>query len=144
MVHSPSSEQIQEQTVRRSRLAAIPLKFLVAGALVTAGVVYLVLTALTGATVYYLTVSELRVQGTPDGPVRVAGVVAPDQLNREGTSLTFAIHDETTGETLPSFQGSCQTFCSWNQVVVEGAARQFGHHGGDNALGEVPVRFASA
>ena len=137
---------IQEQTLHRPSLAAIPLKFLLAGALVAAGVVYLVLTALSGTTVYYLTVSELRAQGTPNGPVRVAGVVAPEQLNRQGTSLTFAIHDETTGEMLPVVYTGIipDIFAPGIQVVVEGRLDSSGSMEATTLLAKCPSRFTSS
>jgi cytochrome c-type biogenesis protein CcmE len=136
---------IQEQALPKRGFAGIPVKFLLAGALIAAGVVYLIVTALGGATVYYMTVSELRAQGTQNGPVRVAGVVSPDQLSREGTSLAFAINDEATGEMLPVvYKGVVpDIFAPGIQVVVEGRLGNSGTMEATTLLAKCPSRFSS-
>jgi cytochrome c-type biogenesis protein CcmE len=137
---------VLEQTRPRRGFAAIPLKFVLAGALVAAGVVYLVVTALSGATVYYLTVAELRAQGTPNGPVRVAGVVAADQLNKDGASLSFEMNDETTGEMLPVVYTGIvpDIFAPGIQVVVEGRVNGAGAMEATTLLAKCPSRFTSS
>jgi len=136
---------VEEQTVQRRGLATIPLRFLLAGALIAAGVVYLVLTALSGTTVYYLTVAELH-QQTPSGPVRVAGVVAPEQLDRAGTSLSFSIRDETTSEMLPVvYKGIVpDIFAPGIQVVIEGRLNGSGTIEATTLLAKCPSRFTSS
>ena len=136
---------IQEQTIPRRGLGAVPLKLLLARALIAAGAVYLVPTALSGTTVYYLTVAELHSQ-VPSGPVRVAGVVAPDQLLREGASLSFIMRDDSTDVMLPVvYKGIVpDIFAPGIQVVVEGRFNSAGTMEATTLLAKCPSRFTSS
>ncbi len=77
-------------------------KMWIGGLAVFAGVGYLVSTALSGSTVYYLTVAELHAlpESRRGEPVRVAGHVAPGTIVRPGGGgpIRFAITDQPAGE----------------------------------------------
>ncbi|MBI2164809.1 MAG: cytochrome c maturation protein CcmE [Chloroflexi bacterium] len=75
------------------------VKFLVAGVLLLAGLVYFVFVTFQGSTVYYLTVPELLERGTggPQTMVRVSGKLMPDSFQRgaDGLRARFEITDGT-------------------------------------------------
>jgi len=65
------------------------LKFGIAGAVIALAVAYLVLMGLQGATVYFLTVSELQAKGpvAQNQVLRVSGNLVPGSLGRDASGL---------------------------------------------------------
>ena len=119
-----------------------PLKFVVAGAIVLLAIGYLVFTGLSSASVYYLTVSELKAQGAPEGrSVRVSGDVVPGSIVREGSTVRFAIAD--AGGSLPVvYQGVVpDIFGDTIQVVVEGRTGADGAFQATTLLAKCPSKF---
>lgn len=121
---------------------AIPLKFLIAGAIVLIAIGYLVFTGLSTASVYYLTVSELQAQGADDGrPVRVSGDVLPGTIVRDGSTLRFTMSDGS-GSLPVSYQGIIPDIFADNvQVVVEGRVRPDGSFQATNLFAKCPSKF---
>lgn len=70
-----------------------PLKFILAGALVIATVVWLAISAGSQAKSYYVTIAELQGLGNKaySRNLRVAGNVQPGSIQRVGTSATFTL-----------------------------------------------------
>lgn len=115
LVHPPSSK-------RRA-------KFAIGGLAVIAIVVGLIAWAMTrpGATAFYLTVSEVRSEGTTAENFRVNGNVVPDSLSRDGTTTSFSITDGVTDlpivtdETLPdAFWTAYDNDPSAVEIVAQG------------------------
>ncbi|HEV2576336.1 MAG TPA: cytochrome c maturation protein CcmE [Acidobacteriaceae bacterium] len=70
-----------------------PLKFVIAGALVVAVIVWLAVSAGSQAKSYYVTIAELQGMGHSaySKNLRVAGNVQPGSIQREGTNATFTL-----------------------------------------------------
>jgi len=70
-----------------------PWKFVIAGALVVAVIVWLAVSAGTQAKSYYVTIAELQQMGPKayTRHLRVAGNVKPGSIERVGTSATFTL-----------------------------------------------------
>lgn len=80
------------QTGARSRPArnkAKQTKFLVGGLVVVLVIGYLILSSLSGATQYYLTVAELKAQGPSNRIVRVNGIVDGESIQYDPRTLTL-------------------------------------------------------
>jgi cytochrome c-type biogenesis protein CcmE len=70
-----------------------PWKFVIAGALVVAVIVWLAVSAGQQAKSYYVTIAELQAMGNKayHENLRVAGNVQPGSIQREGTNATFTL-----------------------------------------------------
>jgi cytochrome c-type biogenesis protein CcmE len=72
-------------------------KFLVGGLVITAAVIYLIVSSLSGSAQYYLTVKEMRQKGQAMSgrSLRVSGFVIGDSIayNPQASSLSFDIVD---------------------------------------------------
>ena len=70
-----------------------PLKFVIAGALVVAVIVWLAVSAGSQAKSYYVTIAELQQMGNKaySKNLRVAGNVKPGTIERSGTTATFTL-----------------------------------------------------
>ena len=70
-----------------------PLKFVIAGAIVVAVIVWLAVSAGTQAKSYYVTIAELQQMGNKaySKNLRVAGNVKPGSIERAGTTATFTL-----------------------------------------------------
>jgi cytochrome c-type biogenesis protein CcmE len=70
-----------------------PLKFVIAGAIVVATIVWLALSAGSESKSYYVTIAELQGLGNKayTRHLRVAGNVQPGSIERVGTSATFTL-----------------------------------------------------
>jgi cytochrome c-type biogenesis protein CcmE len=70
-----------------------PVKFVIAGALVVAVIVWLAVSAGSQAKSYYVTIAELQQMGNKaySKNLRVAGNVKPGSIDRAGTSATFTL-----------------------------------------------------
>lgn len=129
-----------DQPAPRRRI--LPVKFLVAGAVVLLAIGYLIFTAMGQASVYYLTVSELHTTGAADGrPVRVSGDVVPGSIVRDGTSLRFNVTDGS-GSLPVVYQGVVpDIFADDVQVVVEGRTGPDGAFRANTLLAKCPSKF---
>ena len=80
------------------------MKFWIAGGVIGAAVAYLVLMGLRGATVYFLTVSELQAKGpaAQNQVLRVSGNLVPGTLGRDasGLGISFWIADTAAARPL--------------------------------------------
>ena len=70
-----------------------PLKFVIAGAIVVAVIVWIAFSAGEQAKSYYVTIAELQQMGNKaySRNLRVAGNVKPGTIERIGTSATFTL-----------------------------------------------------
>ena len=112
-------------------------------AVVAACVGYLIYSASGGASVYYLTVSQLRAQA-PAGDVRVAGVVQNDVLKSDGgLHVTFTEKDGTA--SLPvEYTGTLpDIFQPGITVVAEGKLGKDGVFHARTLLAKCPSRFST-
>ena len=140
-----------DQAMRPAARRVFPLKFVVAGAIVLVAIGYLVLTGLSSASVYYLTVGELQGQaaGSATGgigtrPVRVSGDVVPGSIARDGSTVRFAIADG--GGSLPVIYSGVipDIFGDNMQVVVEGRTGPDGTFQATNLFAKCPSKFEAA
>jgi cytochrome c-type biogenesis protein CcmE len=69
------------------------LKFVIAGAVVVAVIVWIAISAGEQAKSYYVTIAELHQMGNKaySRHLRVAGNVVPGSIDRDGTSATFTL-----------------------------------------------------
>ncbi|MBI3971096.1 MAG: cytochrome c maturation protein CcmE [Chloroflexi bacterium] len=125
-------------------------------AVIVLAVGYLVLTGLSSATVYYLTVGEYQAQqaqlaqqnaatGTRGGrAVRVSGNVVPGTIVREGTTVRFTMADPS-GSLPVVYKGVVpDIFGDDAQVVVEGRSGPDGAFHASNLLAKCPSKFEAA
>ncbi|HSS61602.1 MAG TPA: cytochrome c maturation protein CcmE [Candidatus Limnocylindrales bacterium] len=122
---------------------SIALRWGLPAAVVAACVGYLIYSASGGATVYYLTVSQLRAQA-PAGDVRVAGVVQNDvQKSNGGLHVTFTEMDQTA--SLPvEYTGTLpDIFQPGITVVVEGTMGRDGVFHARTLLAKCPSKFST-
>ena len=105
-------------------------KFALGGLAVVAIVAGLIVWAMTrpGATAFYLTVSEVTAAGATSQDFRVNGYVVPGSLERDGTTMSFAITDGeselliVTEETLPdAFHTAYENDPSSVEIVAQGS-----------------------
>jgi cytochrome c-type biogenesis protein CcmE len=77
-----------------------PMKFLIAGAIIVATIVWLSISASGNAKSYYVTISELQAMGNKAYRVnlRVAGNVQPGSITRFGPNANFTLLEQ--GKTL--------------------------------------------
>lgn len=112
-------------------------------AVVAACVGYLIYSASSGSSVYYLTVTQLRTQA-PAGDVRVAGVVQNDVLKSDGgLHVTFTEKDSTA--SLPvEYTGTLpDIFQPGITVVAEGKLGKDGVFHARTLLAKCPSRFST-
>jgi len=101
-------------------------KFLVAGALIVAGISYLMFSGINDTMVYYYTLTELNGQGAAlaGHGVRISGHVQPGSIRRSdtGTRVDFVVYEKSSSRTMPvSYEGVIpDTFKDEAEVVVEG------------------------
>lgn len=119
------------------------LRWGIPAAVVAACVGYLIYSASGGTSVYYLTVSQLRLQ-SPAGDVRVAGVVQNDvQKSDGGLHVTFTEKDSTA--SLPvEYTGTLpDIFQPGITVVAEGKLGKDGVFHARTLLAKCPSRFST-
>ena len=123
----------------------LPGRALIAGVVVAAAVGYLLVTALHGTAVYYLTVGELKAAGPSiyGQPVRVAGNVVPGSIQRDPTAflVQFEAEDES-GRIQIAYRGVLpDIFGDGIQVVVEGKYTEGGTFAAATLLAKCPSKF---
>jgi cytochrome c-type biogenesis protein CcmE len=126
------------------------LKFVIAGGVMALAVAYLVLAGLQGATVYFLTVSELQAKGpaAQNQVFRVSGNLIPGSLTRDtsGTGIQFLISDPTSqplpvvyrGGQVPDIMGDNI------EIVAEGKLDAQGTFTASNVLAKCPSKLENA
>ena len=142
---------------RRGNPAA-RVKLVVAGAMALLAVGYLMFSATQTSAVYYLTISEMEALGdrATTQQVRIGGIVVPDSIERDGTTLRFRIVDaepDTPPEvalqsqkTLPIvYRGVVpDIFQGQIHVVVEGKRSAAGEFDARTLLAKCPSRFEAS
>jgi cytochrome c-type biogenesis protein CcmE len=126
------------------------MKFVIAGGVMALAVAYLVLAGLQGATVYFLTVSELQAKGpaAQNQVFRVSGNLIPGTLTRDtpGTGIQFLISDPTSqplpvvyrGGQVPDIMGDNI------EIVAEGKLDAHGTFTASNVLAKCPSKLENA
>jgi cytochrome c-type biogenesis protein CcmE len=126
------------------------LKFIIAGSVIALAVAYLVLAGLQGATVYFLTVSELQAKGSAaqNQVFRVSGNLVPGTLTRDasGVGVQFAIADPMSpplevvyrGGQVPDIMGDNI------EIVAEGKLDGQGTFMASSVLAKCPSRLENA
>ena len=113
------------------------------GAVVAACIGYLIYSASSGATPYYLTVSQLRAQ-SPAGDVRVAGVVENDvQKSGGGLRVTFTEKDSTASMPVEYTGTLPDIFRPGITVVAEGTMGADGVFHARTLLAKCPSKFST-
>lgn len=125
-------------------------RVLIAALVVVAAIGYLMYNGFQSASVYYLTVSELKANGSgPTGlfapAVRVSGIVQEGSIQRSETDSTIRFTVADSGGSLPVvYQGMVpDIFGPGIQVVVEGHYRN-GEFEATNLLAKCPSKFTAA
>jgi len=140
---------------RRSLLGGNNLKFIVAGGVIALAVAYLVTMGLQGATVYFLTVSELQAKGpsAQNQILRVSGTLVPGSLTREGDGLgvNFLIADPAAVSPLTvTYKGGqvpdtmSDTSADNIEIVAEGKLTSGGTFAATDVLAKCPSRLEDA
>jgi cytochrome c-type biogenesis protein CcmE len=124
------------------------LKFVIAGGVMALAVAYLVVAGLQGATVYFLTVSELQAKGpaAQNQVFRVSGNLIPGTLEHQGTGIRFQIADPASqplnvvyrGGQVPDIMGDNI------EIVAEGKLDGQGTFTASNVLAKCPSRLENA
>ncbi len=111
-----------------ARNTSAQTKFLVGGLVVVLVIGYLVVSSLSGATQYYLTVAELKVQGPSNRIVRVNGIVDGDSIRYEPTTLTleFDLVDDSGRLSVVHYDVMPDMLRDGTDAVVEGKYRKDG------------------
>ncbi|MCX6024558.1 MAG: cytochrome c maturation protein CcmE [Chloroflexi bacterium] len=149
---APSGPQRQR---KRGGLTPTRIRLMSAGLLLLFALGYLVVSATGASAVYYLTVTELRAL-SPEAltrPARVAGVVEPGSIRREGQALRFTLVEadaETPFDQVAKdaprlnviFRGVIpDVFQDEVHAVVEGKLGGDGVFDARNLLAKCPSRF---
>jgi cytochrome c-type biogenesis protein CcmE len=129
------------------------LKFIVAGGVIAIAVAYLVVAGLQGATVYFLTVSELQAKGTAaqNQVFRVSGNLVPGTLERDnsGSGVQFLIADPSVAVAQPLpvvyHGGQVPDIIGDNiEIVAEGKLDSQGTFTASSVLAKCPSRLEDA
>jgi cytochrome c-type biogenesis protein CcmE len=102
------------------------LKFVVAGAVILAGISFLMFSGINDSMVYYYRVSEVLEKGPElsEKGIRVSGYVSPGSIQRypTGAGVEFLVYEKESDETIPViYEGLIpDTFKDQAEVVVEG------------------------
>ena len=126
------------------------LKFIIAGGVMALAVAYLVLVGIQGATVYFLTVSELQAKGAAaqNQVFRVSGNLVPGTLSRDttGVGVQFAIADPTSQPLLVVYHGGQVPDIIGDdvEIVAEGKLDSSGTFTASSVLAKCPSRLENA
>jgi cytochrome c-type biogenesis protein CcmE len=130
-------------------------KFAIAGGVIALAVAYLVLMAIQGTTVYFLTVGELQARGpsAQNQVFRVSGMLIPGTLAREtgGGGIQFEIADiGETGQTSSALPvvyrgGQVPDIIGDNiEIVAEGRLDAHGTFTANTVLAKCPSKLENA
>ena len=147
----PISPPDQPLEARRSRLRSHGrLRLIIGGALFLGALLYFAWLAFQGSTVYYLTVDELRSQGSEAYGVqnRVSGRLVPETFERtpQGTLASFNLADEGGSYTLPTqYDGIVPDlfFNEHSEIIAEGSYGPDGVFHADQIIVKCPSKYAS-
>jgi cytochrome c-type biogenesis protein CcmE len=126
------------------------LKFIVAGGVIALAVAYLVVMGVQGATVYFLTVSELQAKGpaAQNQLYRVSGNLVPGTLARDtnGLGVHFVIADPTSNPLPVVYRGGqVPDIIGDNiEIVAEGKLDAQGTFTANNVLAKCPSKLENA
>ncbi len=115
--------------------------------LIVAMIVYLLIGAVQGATVYYITVSELYEQGAAmyDKPVRISGrmVKGTSGYDAVNIKLSFEITDDSSAQPLPVIYNDVppDMFNNAKEIVVEGRFTAAGIFEADKLMLKCPSKY---
>lgn len=140
---------------KASLLGGNNLKFFIAGGVIALAVAYLVVQGLQGATVYFLTVSELQAKGpaAQNQLLRVSGTLIPGSLTREadGLAVDFLIADPAAAKPLTvTYKGGqvpdtmADASASNIEIVAEGKLNAAGTFAATDVLAKCPSRLDDA
>jgi cytochrome c-type biogenesis protein CcmE len=121
-----------------------------AGGAVALAVAYLVVMALQGSAVYFLTVSELQAKGATayNQPYRVSGNLVPGSLLREsaGLGISFHIADAASGPLPVVYRGGHVPDIVGDdvEIVAEGKLDANGTFVATTVLAKCPSKLESA
>ncbi len=125
------------------RVSFVQPKLLVSIAVVLLAVVYLVTTGTRTSSVYYLTVSELKANGSGGKPVRLAGKVEPGSIQRDNANTLVRFDVQDAGGALPVIYSGVvpDIFGDDIEVVVEGTYGGDGVFHAASMLAKCPSKF---
>jgi cytochrome c-type biogenesis protein CcmE len=132
-----------------STLISTRVKLILFGVLIVAALGFFATMALRNASVYYVTVSELQVQGaTGDGSlVRVAGKLVEESFIRHENSLDveFAIRDEEGGLLNVAYSGEVGQifFNDHSELILEGAYGSDGVFTTEQLIVKCPTKYVN-
>ena len=133
-----------------SALGGRNLKFIVAGGVIALAVAYLVVMGVQGATVYFLTVSELQAKGpaAQNQLYRVSGNLVPGTLAKDssGLGIHFLIADPTSNPLPVVYRGGqVPDIIGDNiEIVAEGKLDAQGTFTANNVLAKCPSKLENA
>jgi cytochrome c-type biogenesis protein CcmE len=124
-------------------------KFFVAGGVIALAVAYLVVMAIQGTTVYFLTVNELYDRGSSGQVYRVSGMLVPGSLARDssGLGINFQIADAGSTKALPVVYrgGQVPDIMGDNvEIVAEGRLEPHGTFTASTVLAKCPSKLENA
>lgn len=119
-------------------------KFWIGGATVVVVLAGLILWAMTqpGAASNYISPSDLSASSPSTGtdPLRLAGTVVPDSIERDGLTTTFVVTDETTEVEVTTDSPLPDAFKDSSEVVATGTYDGTRFVAGD-VLAKCPSKF---
>lgn len=125
-------------------------RLIIGGTLFLGALIYFASLAFQGSTVYYLTVDEIREQGSSAYGVqnRVSGRLVTESFEREpqGTLASFALADEGGQHTLPTqYDGIVPDlfFNEHSEIIAEGSYGPDGVFHADQVIVKCPSKYAS-
>ncbi len=123
-------------------------KFIIGGAVIVLAVAILIITSMSGAKTYYMTVGELKAQGAAaqGQKVRVAGIVIGDsiQWDERNLNLKFDIQDDS-GRVAVAYHGLRPDMLQDEaEAVVEGALNAQGTFEATNLMLKCPSKYEEA
>lgn len=141
-VCEPSAQQSEDRRMRRRRW---PWSVVLAGLVILGAVAYLVYANTRSNAAYDMTVSQLIQCGACiSQAVRVEGVVQRDSIERDETTLSFAISDGRQNLAVIYTGVVPDIFAAGIQVVVEGHYREQGPFRALTLLTKCPSKFTAA
>jgi cytochrome c-type biogenesis protein CcmE len=131
---------------RGKGLSGKRLKFLIGGLVIVVVVGYLIFSAARGSAAYYLTVSELKEQGSSTRNVRVAGNVVGESIVWEPRDLHlgFDMVDESGRLSVVYSGARPDMFRDQAEVVVEGKMGPDGVFEARTMLLKCPSKYEEA
>jgi len=132
-----------------SKPRRVNVKFIAAGLVIVAAMVFLAISSFQSNSMYYLTVPELKAQAQADGAafydkmVRVSGPLHKESIDWSAKTLTLKFHINEGNEMFPVvFVGPIpDTMENGETVVVEGKYTPAGVFNASNILVKCPSKY---